>query len=88
MLITALQLAKIRGVTQQTITNWCRAGFLDNDAEYINGRWIIHWSDFLGASLPVSNIGRPAGSRNKKPYPKGVRRRTAIKAPTVADNEV
>ncbi|PTQ78348.1 hypothetical protein C8R26_103110 [Nitrosomonas oligotropha] len=71
-LINTSEAAEILGVTERTITNRCRSGWLDPDAIFVGGRWLIYWSDFLGASIP--KIGRPAGSRNLKPYPKGVKR--------------
>lgn len=89
MLLTPEQLADMRGVSPQTVTSWCRAGLIDG-ANLINGHWIIQWSPLMAASLPMERSrgkdgtlepptpkrgrGRPKGARNKKPYPKGVRR--------------
>jgi excisionase family DNA binding protein len=70
-LINTSEAAEILGVTPQTITSLCRSGMIDT-AFFVGGRWLIYWSDFLGANIP--KIGRPAGSRNRKPYPKGVKR--------------
>ena len=70
-LINTSEAAEILGVTPQTITSLCRSGMIDT-AFFAGGRWLIYWSDFLGANMP--KIGRPPGSRNRKPYPKGVKR--------------
>ncbi len=90
MLMTPKQIAELLGITQQTVTGWCRSGQLE-DAEYVNGRWVIRWSYLIMSSLlevksklsttgdvvPVvgrRRPGRPLGSKNKRPYPKGVKR--------------
>ena len=53
MLMTPKQLAELLGVTPQCVTAWCRAGYLIGDAELLNGRWVIRWSDLMMSSLPV-----------------------------------
>lgn len=53
MLMTPKQLAELLGVTPQCVTAWCRAGYMIGDAELLNGRWVIRWSDLMMSSLPV-----------------------------------
>lgn len=86
MLLSPTGLARILGVSRQTITRWCKAGYMLGDAQQINSRWVIHWTDLLNTGLiatgriPVPGgvnlprMGRPRGAGNRKPYPKGVKR--------------
>ena len=46
-------IAKLLGVTPHCVTSWCRAGYLMGNAERLNGRWVIKWSELMMSSLPV-----------------------------------
>ena len=67
MLLTAKELATRLGVTQQTVLNWCRAGYFFHDARRIGGRWIINWTGLhpIGVTERFGRrAGRPPGVKN------------------------
>lgn len=58
------------GVTTVQVAYWCRAGLVVG-CQRLNRQWVMLPTAFLITPPP---LGRPPGAKNKKPYPKGVKR--------------
>ena len=79
MKVSTSQMAKVIGVSRQTIVTWCNRGLLGEDALMIGGRWVIDWHDFLfdgslvarwldtNHTKPKARSGRPKGSKDFAP---------------------
>lgn len=84
-MLTPAEVAEREGVTKQAVTRWCRAGEIF-PIEKVSGRWVISAGYICCRVVPrkegdpprptmfINPFGRPKGSKNKKPYPKGVKR--------------
>lgn len=86
--LSTAQVAEREGVTVQTVTHWCRLGVIFPISKHGNV-WLIDNSG-LGYVVARSTDkggrprltplrvkgkpGRPPGSKNRRPYPKGVKR--------------
>lgn len=69
-LLTTNEVSEKLGVSRHTVAHWCREGFIFPAISY-HGYWLIEPGFQLVAVKP---IGRPPGARNRKPYPRGVKR--------------
>jgi hypothetical protein len=77
--LTIREVAILEGVTQRKIRDLCRANKI-YPAQVIGGRWRIG-AGYLFSLGPAGSMkevrrkrGRPPGAKNKRPYPKGVKR--------------
>jgi hypothetical protein len=72
-LMTTRQVAEKNGVTVGTVSRWCREGAIF-PIILINGIWMIEPFHRVNKNKGKVGAGRPPGSRNRRPYPKGVKR--------------
>lgn len=83
--LSIAEVAKIEGVSEQRIRRLCRRNMI-YPIQVVDGRWRIGvgYVFVLGPHGTVSNFsrrGRPPGAKNKRPYPKGVKRPRVKKEP-------
>ena len=86
ILLSTTEVAAREGVSAVQVAAWCRQGQI-MPVQRMNGRWLILRNYLLVPRVmgcpPVGKIkcgkpllarGRPPGSKNRKPYPVGVKR--------------
>ena len=77
--LTTKDVALFEGVKPIEVSAWCRDDLIF-PVQLIGGRWRIdpNYTVVPGALKPPPGMrrgkGRPRGSRNKRPYPRGVKR--------------
>lgn len=74
--LTTVEVAALEGVTIFHVSHWCRADLIF-PAQFVSGRWRIDPGYILAPEARgkvFRDKGRPPGSRNKRRYPRGVRR--------------
>lgn len=81
--ITTQQLADRLGLSPVSVRRLCRDGLILDAHKGKGGVWLIHDSPVLSGSLPVPHW-RPAHYRRHRPYPKGVRRLSALAKQAIA----
>lgn len=68
--------ARREKVSVAYVTNWCREDLIW-PIKRVGARWLISPAYVVSPSvigLAQRNVGRPPGAKNKRPYPKGVKR--------------
>lgn len=91
ILLSTHDVAAREGVSAVQVATWCRQGQIF-PAQSMLGRWLISRGYILvpramgrpvekkiNRKKKVERRGRPLGSKNKKPYPVGVKRPRKIK---------
>lgn len=83
--LTVAEVAAREKVSERMVRYWCKTGALFTAAK-VGEMWLIHPDYFVKierrhippappeARLPGRGRGRPAGVKNSRPYPEGVKR--------------
>lgn len=83
--LSTAQVAEREGVTVQTVSHWCRLGVIwpvikHGNVWLVDNLYSLARSTDKGGRPRLTPLrvkgkpGRPLGSKNKRPYPKGVKR--------------